>query len=128
MAKMSATLAVTLIATASVAYGQSSAPANKDGTKPRPDPQPFYQPYTGPGFGNPDANAKPEQPVGRSRKKYNDPAGASAYSRGGNTEATPLNAAPKAKPGKKEKAAEKAKTGAETSDPAAASPKVSEKR
>jgi len=97
------TLAVLLAAAVSSAHAQSSSAVMKDGTKPRPDPQPFYTPYTGPGFGNPDANAKKDhEPVGTSRKKYNDGPGTSAYSRGGNTEVTPINqpkiGVPKRKP------------------------------
>lgn len=122
-----ATLAISLIAAASAAFGQTAA-SKSDGTKPRPEPPTFYQPYTGPGFGNPDADAKQEQPVGRSRKKYNDAPGTSAYSRGGSTEPAALNPVPKGKTTKKGKAADKAKHEGEAADPAPASPPVSEKR
>jgi len=101
-----AALAATFLFAASTAYAQAGSAVNKDGTKPRPDPQPFYTPYTGPGFGNPDANATQSEPVGKSRRKYHDATGTSAYSRGGNNDPTQLTPPPS---GKKKK--EKPKTG-----------------
>jgi hypothetical protein len=91
------TLAAILLTAASFAHAQSSSAVNKDGTKPRPDPPQFYTPYTGPGFGNPDANQRKEEPLGTSRRKYHDASGTSAYSRGGNSEATPLAPPPTGK-------------------------------
>jgi len=80
-----ATLAISLVAVASVAYGQVGLPAGPVRSEPRNDPQPFYAPYTGPGFGNPDSNATPSEPVGRAREKYHDATGSGAYWRDGKT-------------------------------------------
>lgn len=93
--KVLPTLASLLVVAATHASAQSSSAVSKDGTKPRPDPQPYYTPYTGPGFGNPDANARENAPVGKSRKKFHDAPGTSAYSKSGNTEATPLDPPPR---------------------------------
>ena len=100
--KAFSTLVIVCMAGASSAFAQSSSALSKDGTKPRPDPVPFYTPYTGPGFGNPDAKAREAEPVGTSKKKFHDASGTSAYSRGGNNEATALTPPPTGKK-KKEK-------------------------
>jgi len=118
------TIALSLLLAASAAHGQSSSSVNKDGTKPRPDPQPFYTPYTGPGFGNPDAKARENEPVGTSRKKYHDAPGTSAYSKGGTTEPTPLTPPPR-KPKKPKQDKQEKPSNA---SPAPASPPASEKR
>ena len=73
-----------MVVLASIAHAQVDLPPPPEKTEPRP----FYAPWTGPGFGNPDA---PHDSVGRARKTYNDASGASAYSPGGNTEATSLD-------------------------------------
>jgi hypothetical protein len=80
------------IAMVPAAYAQTvymPPPRDKNWT----ESQPLYQPYTGPGFGNPDTPKN--QPVGQAKKKYNDAAGTSAYSSGGNPEATQLGPKPR---------------------------------
>jgi hypothetical protein len=116
-------IALCLMTVASAAHGQASSSVNKDGTKPRPDPQPFYTPYTGPGFGNPDADQRNTQPIGKSRKQYHDAAGTSAYSKGGNTEVTPLGP-----PSNKPRRWKKEKSSAESAGATPASPPAGEKQ
>ena len=72
------------------AYGQIYLPQPPE--KKWTESQPLYQPYTGPGYGNkePQSNS-----VGQARKQYNDAAGTSAYSTGGNSEATQLGDKPR---------------------------------
>ena len=86
-----AILGACLMGMVSVAYGQAGQTIYMP---PKPEKrwtesQPLYAPYTGPGYGNPDTAAQRE-PIGHASKKYHDAAGASAYSKGGNTEATTL--------------------------------------
>ena len=83
--------AVGLIAMQAAAYGQVNLPAPPE--KKWTESQPLYAPYTGPGFGNP--SEAQEQSVGRARKEYNDASGTSAYSRGGNPDATQLGEKPR---------------------------------
>ena len=81
--------AIGLIALTSAAYGQVSLPPPPE----KKSSEPFYAPYTGPGFGNPSESQT--QSVGRARKQNNDAAGAPAYSRGGNPDATPPGEKPR---------------------------------
>ena len=83
-----ATVAISLLAMASVAHAQVSLPPPAENTEPRP----LYAPWTGPGFGNPDAQ---HDSVGHARKSYNDASGTPAYSSGGNPEATDGNQKPR---------------------------------
>jgi hypothetical protein len=107
-----------LMGMVSVAYGQAGQTIYMP---PKPEKrwtesQPLYAPYTGPGYGNPDTAAQRE-PVGHASKKYHDAAGASAYSKGGNTEATTL-----------EKPHKKRKPQTANTQPKPASPAVSEQK
>ena len=93
-----ATFAIGLIAMGPAAYGQVNLPAPPE--KKWTESQPLYAPYTGPGFGNP---SEPQsERVGRARKEYHDASGTSAYSRGGNPEASQLDGKPR-KPKKRAK-------------------------
>ena len=91
MRYLSATVGIGLFAMVAAAHGQSiylPAPPEKRWT----ESQPLHAPYTGPGYGNKEPQ---RNTVGEARKQYNDAAGTSAYSSGGNSEATQLGDKPR---------------------------------